>query len=136
LIYQGKTARCHPNFPFPEDFNVTHSRNHWSNEEKAKEILLKVLIPYVKKTRKSLQLHYNKEWLLISNVFKGQWTDDVKKIIEESNGKVVAVPANMTHIFQPLDLTVNRASKAFLRKLSQMKFANKWSKERAPMKSK
>ena len=51
------------------------------------------------------------------------------RIIEESNGKVVAVPANMTHIFQPLDLTVNRASKAFLRKLSQDWYSNEIRKQ-------
>lgn len=129
LIYQGKTARCHPNFPFPPEFNVTHSSNHWSNEEKAKEILHKVIIPHVQKTRKGLQLRNDKEWLLIADVFKGQWTDGVKKIIEESNGKVVPVPANMTHIFQPLDLTVNRASKAFLRKLSQDWYSNEIQKQ-------
>ena len=28
----------------------------------------------------------------------------------------VAVPVNMTHFFQPLDLTVNRSAKQFMRK--------------------
>jgi len=31
LIYGGKTDKCHPNFQFPDDWNVTHSANHWSN---------------------------------------------------------------------------------------------------------
>ena len=38
-------------------------------------------IPYVKKTRNNQQLRNNMEWLLIADVFKGQWTDGIKKII-------------------------------------------------------
>ena len=100
LIYQGKTNRCHPQFLLTNGFNVTQSINHWSNEEKAKDILLKVIIPYVQKTRKSLKLHNEKKWLLIVDVFKDQWSDGSKKIIKENDGKVVPVPANMAHIFQ------------------------------------
>ena len=34
LIYQGKTNRCHPTgIEFPEGFNITHTKNHWSNED-------------------------------------------------------------------------------------------------------
>ena len=56
LIYQGNTKRCHPFFKFPDEFNVTQSSNHWSNEEKAKELLNVVIISYVKETRKNLGL--------------------------------------------------------------------------------
>lgn len=129
LIYQGKTDRCHPSYEFPEGFNVTHTPNHWSNEEKAKELLRKVIIPHVKETRKMLGLRCDKEWLLIADVFKGQWTDGVKQIVEESNGKMVPIPANMTHIFQPLDLTVNRSSKAFLRSHAQDWYSNEIRKQ-------
>ena len=120
LIYQGKTSRCHPTFNFPGGFNVTHSPNHCLNEEKAIELLKTVLVPYIKETRKTLGLRCDKEWLLISDVFKGQWTDRVKKIVEESNGKMVPIAANMTHIFQRLDLTVNRSCKSFLRSHAQI----------------
>ena len=124
LIYEGKTNRCHPKFSFPTGFNITHSVNHWSNEEKAKELLLSVIIPYVKKMRNELELVQDKEWVLVADVFKGQWTDAVKKIVDENNGKMVPIPANMTHIFQPLDLTVNRSSKAFLRDQAQNWYSN------------
>ena len=34
LICTGKTARCYPTgIPFPDDWNITHSTNHQSNEE-------------------------------------------------------------------------------------------------------
>ena len=36
LIYAGKTKRCPPQgIEFPSGFDVTHSPNHWSNEELA-----------------------------------------------------------------------------------------------------
>eukprot|EP00795_Rhopilema_esculentum_P000678 gene678-10384_t len=45
--------------------------------------------------------------------------EDVKQLVLTNNGKVVPVPNNMTHVYPPLDLTVNRSCEAFLRKESQ-----------------
>ena len=80
-------------------------------------------MPYVEKKREELQLRKNQEWLLLADVFKGQWTEEVKQLVHNKNGKMVPVPNNMTHIYQPLDLAVNRSCKAFLRKESQNWFA-------------
>ena len=33
LIYRGITDKCHPKVKFPESFHITHSQNHWSNED-------------------------------------------------------------------------------------------------------
>ena len=50
--------------------------------------------------------------LVIWDVFKGQMTETVKsKLIS-----LVSVPANMTHFFQPLDLTVNGVANQLARK--------------------
>ena len=64
---------------------------------------------------------------MIADVFKAQWSEPVKALIANSGGKMVAVPNNMTHIFQPLDLTVNRSCKAYLRKLGQDWYADQVS---------
>ena len=45
LMYQGKTSRCHPNYTFPEGFNITHTENHWSNEAKCLEMIDKIILP-------------------------------------------------------------------------------------------
>ena len=53
-------------------------------------------------------------WLLICDVFKGQWTEAVKSVVKKSNGKIVPVPNNWTNYFQPLqplDLPSTRAAK-------------------------
>ena len=75
----------------------------------------KILILYIKRKREELNVS-NKPWLLICDVFKGQWTEAAKNVVKESNGKMVSVPNNWTNYFQPLDLTVNKSSKDFLRK--------------------
>ena len=63
-------------------------------------------------------------WLLISDVFKGQWTDKVKDLVRESKGKMVPVPSNWTNYFQPLDLTVNKSCKDFSRQEAQSWYTN------------
>ena len=113
IIYQGQTDRCHPKFKFQEEFNITHSVDHWSNEEKTIELIEKVLLPYVKIKKEELDLRSTKKWLLIADVFKGQWKDKVKSLIEKHHGKMVPVPHNMTDYFQPLDVTVNPSCKSF-----------------------
>ena len=79
----------------------------------------KIILPYAKKQIKSLGLRKNKEWLLIADVFKGQWTPAVRKKMADFNGKMMPVPSNMTNHFKTLDLTVNRSGKTYLRKSLQ-----------------
>ena len=56
---------------------------------------------------------------LISDAFKAQWTDQMKDLVLSSNGRMVSVPNNLTNVFQPLDLIVNRTCKAYLQKQMQ-----------------
>lgn len=56
--------------------------------------------------------------LVIWDVFKGQMTDTIMEKLYSLNCEFVPVPANMTHFFQPLDLTVNEAAKNYMRKLT------------------
>ena len=43
-------------------------------------------------------------------------TQAVKNKLELLSVEQVSVPANMTHFFQPLDLTVNKVAKNFMKK--------------------
>ena len=54
--------------------------------------------------------------LVIWDVFRSQMTEKVKERLAEVNIECVYVPANMTHFFQPLDLTVNGCAKQRMRK--------------------
>ena len=82
LIYQGTTKGCHKDCIFPDEFHVTQNKKHWANETTSIQLLEKFIIPNVKKTRQMLGLSENYPWLLISDVFKGQWTDAVKDVVE------------------------------------------------------
>ena len=115
LIYQGKTAACLPRYSFPDNWHVTYTPNHWSNEDKMKEYIEHIVVPYVDCTRKELKLPSDHPALAIFDVFKGQQTEDVIKLLEENNIYVVSLPANCTDRLQPMDLSVNKAVKDFIR---------------------
>lgn len=76
LIYQRKTLACLPRFPFPSEWNVTYTPNHWSNEYKTKEYIHKIIFPYVEAKHK-VHGRSNQTALVIFDEFKGQVADDV-----------------------------------------------------------
>ena len=45
--------------------------------------------------------------------FWGQTTDKIIKVLKDNHILVTKIPANMTHLFQPLDLTVKKAAKDY-----------------------
>ena len=117
IIYAGKTTACHPRgVRFPTGFLISQNVKHWSNEEETLKLIDTVLHPYVVKARAKAGLPENQKALVVWDVFRGQMTDKVKDRLATLDFELVAVPANMTHFFQPLDLTVNGSAKTFLRK--------------------
>ena len=125
LIYQGTTDRCLPKgVEFPDDWDVTYTANHWSNESKAIQHLQTVVFLYVKKRKVKLKLP---KAMLIFDAFKGQVTNKVTKFIEENDCMIVYVPNNMTNQFQPLDLNVNGNAKEFLKKKCKCWYAKQVS---------
>ena len=59
-------------------------------------------IPYVAKRKVELKLPEDQKAILIFDVFKGQITDKVTKIIEENNCGNVHVPNNLTDQFKTI----------------------------------
>ena len=53
--------------------------------------------------------------LVISDNFKGQVTAEVKQLLEEHNVHAVKLPPNCTDRVQPMDISVNKAAKDFIR---------------------
>ena len=116
LIYGGKTQQSLPRFKFPDGFSLSCNPKHFSNTEESIKLIKEVLLPYIEDQRKQLGKP-NQSVLLIMDVFRGQITDDVTSLLTKHNVHVVLVPANMTQLFQPLDLTVNKHCKSFLKRL-------------------
>ena len=116
LIYGGKTAQSLPKFEFPSSFSLSVNPSHFSNTKESISLIEDVIIPYVISQRKSLGVGEDQYALLILNVFSGQMTEPVKEKLKENRILFVCVPANMTKLFQPLDLTVNLSFKAMMKR--------------------
>ena len=62
--------------------------------------------------------------LVIFDKFRGQLTTNVIQALEDHNIQSVFVPAGCTDQLQPLDLTVNKIAKSFLRQEFQQWYAD------------
>ena len=131
LVYAGKTSRCHPAVEFPEGWHITHTPNHWCNEQTMITYIQIVIVPYMTEKRRQLGLDAKHTSLVILDEFKGQTTAKVLNLLQRYNLLYVIVPPNCTDRLQPLDVSVNRAAKQFLRN----KFENWYADNIAAQKS-
>lgn len=116
LIYQGTTTKCHPKgVEFPADWLISHSANHWANETTTIAYIHDIIIPYVKKEREACGLSSDHCALVLFDVFKGQCTAQVLKLLDDNHILYVTVPSNCTDRLQPLDVSINKPAKDFLR---------------------
>ena len=67
--------------------------------------------------------------LVIMSAFKGQYSDDLRELCVRNNCEIVIVPQNLTNNFQPLDVGVNKAIKAYVSKKYNVWMANETSKK-------
>ena len=125
LIYAGKSSRCLPAFELPLDWLISYTPNHWSNEATMISYIEEIIVPFVQKKREDLRVGENQSALAIFDHFKGQLTNKVTECLEKHNIQSALVPANCTDRLQPLDLSVNKAAKAFL----QSQFQNWYAEE-------
>ena len=116
LVYEGKTNRCHPAYDFPANWVISHSPNHWSNEQTMIEYITGVIVPFVEQKRDDLELDKDHAAVAIFDHFKGQLTEKVTQLLEENNIHSVLIPAAYTGDLQPMDISVNKALKSFMRK--------------------
>ena len=120
LIYGGKTTKSLPRFKFPNDFSLSVNKTHYSNEKEACKLIEEILVPNIEKVRQEKNLPVIQKALVIMDDFSGQITSVVLDCFKDNKIEVVCVPANMTYLLQPLDLTVNGYAKKFTsRKFSE-----------------
>ena len=115
LIYQCKTTHCLSQVKVPTDWHITYSANHWSNENTMKDYVGKIIIPYLQKKREELGLLPDQPALLLFDNFKAQCTTSLLQTLDDNNINVLLIPPNCTDRLQPLDISVNKAAKEFLR---------------------
>ena len=90
-----------------------------------------IIILYVKKQRQNLSLDPQYPVLLIMDVFKGQMTEQVNDLLNENKIKLQKVPANLTYLFQPLDVQggPNGHAKRFMKKKFTLQCADQVKSE-------
>ncbi len=111
VIYKGTTKNCHADYPFPDDWNITHSKNHWSNSETMIEYFDKVLFPYISKVKKDLGLPEEQKSLIIFDLFKAHQKEEVINHLKNNHCRMKYVPASCTGDLQPLDASGNKKLK-------------------------
>ena len=131
IIYGGKTSKSILSVSFPDSFLVSASKKRYSNDKESLKMLEHIIIPCVKKQRQSLSLDPQYPALLIMDVFKGQMTKQVKDLLNENSIKLQKVPANLTYLFQPLDVegSPNGHEKRFMKKKFTLWFADQVKSE-------
>ena len=67
------------------------------------KVLEEIITPYTIKERNLLRLPAHQAALLNMDVFKGQMTNNVLKILKD-NISLRAVPANLTYLFKSLEV--------------------------------
>ena len=114
IIYKGKTGQSLPKLKFPNGFSLSANESHYSNENEALKFV-EIILPYIQGECEKLE-SVDQIALLIFDVLRGQTTDKVLKVLEDNNILATKILPNMTHLFQPLDLTVNKVAKDFMKK--------------------
>ena len=116
VIYHGKTPHCHPRYQFPPDWDITHSPKHWLNQQTMVSYMYvgNIIVPYVRSTWTAFE--DDTPALVIMDNFKGQLTSSVSEMLEANNIHVCLLPPNTTDLLQPIDLSVNKPAKDFLKR--------------------
>ena len=122
LICGGKNWKSLPKVNFPKLFSLSANPKRDSNEQESIKVLEEIIIPYVKKEGERLGMEKDQAALLVIDVFKGQMTSPVLKVLSNNNILFQSVPANFTYLFQPLD--VQGGPNGFVKRLMKKKFTD------------
>ena len=121
LIFQGKTSACHP--PMTEltkeaHVCVTHSENHWSNQETMRQWVAEVLLPYSNHRIAQHNLPRDSHIVLVLDVWAVHKSEEFRTFlrIHHVNIHLVFVPPNSTSQLQVADVMLQRTFKHGLRK--------------------
>ena len=126
IIYGGKTSKSIPRVSFPDGFLVSANPKHYSNEEESLKMMEHIIIPYVQQQRNTLKLDAEYPAMLLMDVFKGQMTNPVNEILKRNNIILQKVPANLTYLFQLLNVQggPNGYAKRFMKKKFTLWYAD------------
>ena len=128
ILYQGKTDQCHAKYPFPDDWDVSHTDNHWSNVDSMIRYIKNVLVPYTDKVKEELDLPIRQHAVAVFDVFRAHRCEEVLDALSKARIQHVFVPAGCTEL-QPMDLSVNGELKTALKNEFTNWYADKIAKD-------
>ena len=111
FIYAGTTSQCHPDMDFPDGYVISHSKNHWSNEDTCAEMIDIGLDPYCRKTRERLGLSEEQMAMLCWDVFKSHLTKKILELLKSRHIIPCYVPPGYTHSLSPPDQFIQKELK-------------------------
>ena len=118
-----------PKFPFPSNFQVTFTLNHWSNLEKCEDLFKVIIFPYLFAKKKDLGYPEDQRSLIIMDTFKGQDNKEMKRLCAKNNCELVIIPHNLTNKFQPSDININQSAKKLISNKFNACYADKVRKQ-------
>ena len=114
LVYEGKTTKCHPAVEFPKGWHVTHTPNHWCNEETMVAYIESVIVPYMIQKRRQLGLDLKHTGLVILDEFKGQTTSRVLNLLQSNDLMYIIVhPIVLTGCNRWMSVSIDLPSNFF-----------------------
>ena len=95
--------------------------------EKTMLALSEVILPYIERIRASLK--ESKPALVITDNFKGQYAQEGGDVLEQNDILVCRLPPNRTDHLQPMDLSVNKPTKDFLKRKFEQWYAEEMNNQ-------
>lgn len=121
LIFQGKTTACHP--PATDSakaalIHITHSENHWSNQQTMREWIESVLMPYAERQITAHSLQPAAKLVLVLDVWAVHKSEEFRMFLRTHHPRIhlVFVPANCTSQLQVADVVLQRPFKHGIRR--------------------
>jgi hypothetical protein len=120
LIFQGKTAQCHPpqTAAAKDAFvHLTHSENHWSNQETMQQYIREVVVPYAERMQLKHTLQNKSHIVLVLDVWAVHKSEEFRRFLRTNFPYIhlVYVPANCTSQLQVADVMLQRPFKHGIR---------------------
>lgn len=120
LIFQGKTSACHPPVTAAATearVHLTHSDNHWSNQETMQQYISEVLIPYAERMMLAHNLPVDSHIVLVLDVWAVHKSEEFRLFLRTKYPHIhlVFVPPNCTSQLQVADVLLQRPFKHGIR---------------------
>jgi hypothetical protein len=121
LIFTGKTPACHPpstDASREARVHITHSPNHWSNQETMREWVTEVLLPYADRQMLKHNLPAGSNIVLMLDVWSVHISEEFRLWLRmhHSHIHLVYVPPNCTSKLQVADVVLQRPFKHGVRR--------------------